>query len=84
MDVQYWQVSGYEANAEIEDQPAEPGGVLHRGVSTHDGATVWVFWDELLHRWQEVDPGLDPAAYPTDDVAAEAQAAPDGARLTPP
>ena len=30
MNVQFWQVSGYEANADIDDEPV-PGGVLHHG-----------------------------------------------------
>ncbi len=68
MNVQFWQVSGYEATADIDDEPI-PGGLLHRGVNTHDGSTVLVFWDETLHRWQEIDPALDPRDYPTDDVA---------------
>jgi hypothetical protein len=69
--IQYWQVSGYEATADIDDEPSV-GGVLHRGTACHDGAAVWVFHDRTLGRWQEVDPALDPAAYPSDDLAADA------------
>jgi hypothetical protein len=61
MNVQYWQVSGYEANADIDDEPSTPSG-LHRGTATHDGAAVWVHWDDVLHRWQEIDPTLAAAA----------------------
>jgi len=57
VNVQFWQVSGYEANADIDEEPF-PGTALHRGTNTGDGAAVWVFWDEALHRWQEVDPSL--------------------------
>jgi hypothetical protein len=57
VNVQFWQVSGYEANADIDDDPVA-GGVLHRGINTHDGAVVWVFWDRALNRWQEIDPSL--------------------------
>ncbi|WP_182526823.1 hypothetical protein [Nocardioides dongkuii] len=59
MNVQFWQVSGYEANADIDDEPVA-GTPLHRGTNTHDGAVVWVFHDELLGRWQEIDPSLIP------------------------
>ena len=68
MQVQFWQVSGYEATADIEGQPS--AGVLHRGTNLSDGAAVWVFRDETLGRWQEVDPSLDAASYPTDDLTA--------------
>ncbi|NHC21560.1 hypothetical protein G6553_00045 [Nocardioides sp. IC4_145] len=56
-NVQFWQVSGYEANADIEDTPLPPGH-LFRGTNTEDGAAVLVFWDESMGRWQEVDPSL--------------------------
>jgi len=56
-NVQFWQVSGYEANADLEDEPLPPG-LLFRGTNTEDGATVLVFWDESMGRWQEVDPSL--------------------------
>ena len=62
VNIQFWQVSGYEANADIEDEPVPPG-VLHRGVNTSDGAGVWVYWHEELGRWQEVDPSMSAATY---------------------
>ncbi len=75
MNVQFWQVSGYEANADIEDEPSADGG-LHRGLNTHDGAVVWVFWDPLLRRWQEIDPSLSGSDYPSDDAAARERGGP--------
>lgn len=73
MNVQYWQVSGYEANAEIEDEPVTPGG-LHRGTAGHDGATVWVHWDEVLRRWQEIDPSLAAEAAEAAGTTGSAEA----------
>jgi hypothetical protein len=57
VNVQSWLVSGYEATGEIEDEPTE-GTPLHRGVNFETGDTIWVLWDESLHRWQEVDVDL--------------------------
>jgi len=67
VNVQFWKVSGYEATAEIEEEPVD-GGQLHRGTNSDDGATVWVMWDHSLNRWQEIDPSMNAHPYPSDDV----------------
>ena len=64
MKVQFWQVSGYEATGEI-NEAAEPGTRLHAGISTATGEDVWVFYDEPLERWQQVDPTMLTDEFPT-------------------
>lgn len=64
MKVQFWLVSGYEASGEIDPNPTE-GTDLHRGTNLDSGGEMWVFWDEPLNRWQEVD--VDLLRRGTDD-----------------